>query len=170
MPSFLILAIVGCLLGRNVFHEPLDRLGVDVSVPLISAFLLSRILVLFVPRTEATVSAPPSVLLLLRGVSLLIFWGIVIGFTFLFSAALYRTVGFDSASHTALRWAAYGLGEAVVVFIIFVGAVYSARILIMVRIQLLQSELEEIFWGVLHAPTQLVDALCQDSCKILRAR
>jgi hypothetical protein len=105
LPTFLLMAIVGCIVARFGFGVSYDDLGVVVSIPMLVAFGMTRFLVLFVPKQiyrPRAVTTPGKTAL-----------GVLVSFAFtcaatatvmLPSAAIYRFIGLPDIAEGALSF------------------------------------------------------------------
>src|SRR5580658_4152998 len=96
IPAFAIISVFGVLIGRFVFSIPHGELGVVVSVPLVVAFMFTRLLLVVTPRKngEITIHSP------LRIISALaVFLGVSAIVVMLPSALIYYWIGLKSISH-----------------------------------------------------------------------
>jgi hypothetical protein len=155
VPVFLLFAVVGCLLGRYVFHIPLDLLGVVVSVPVVVIFGITRLLVLAVPREPSSEhrSSIPSTWAKISAVqvTLCFFTAIVMAL----SAVAYKAIGLSVIALGSIKFSLLMFLAAVTVFTIRVFIALLAHVSVHQIVSDLCEKTILIFWDLLRLPTQL---------------
>jgi hypothetical protein len=153
IPSFALLAIVGCLIGFFVFRIPHGMLGVAVSVPLVVVFLLTRILVLVVPRD---LPPPPKPLNLQNAAPpLVIFLSFGVAVVMLPSAGVYAAIGLNALARPSLSIAGWAFVVAFVVAFFDLAVAFAAALPLRDLMNFIISETAELFWDALRAPTDI---------------
>ena len=167
LPSFLILAIGAALFGYGVLGIHDDRLGVGITVPLVAAFGLSRVLVLSLPREpkkQVSIVAPSKFI----GVAAIITAAIIMlcvgsSAILLTSAAIYRTIGMPNAAIKALVWSGYDMGTCLFVFVFMTVLVMLSSLYVVEWFVSLCGRVANLLWEVLCTPTRIARFLGEGS-------
>jgi hypothetical protein len=154
-PIILLISFSGCFIGRYLLGIRMEHLGAAVAVPVMVAFLISRILVLVVPDPfdggDDLSRAPwPRV-----AMTIVTFVGAATFAVFVPSSAIYRLVYLRALSYEALRVGVWGASIAAITLIIsFLGA--SLRKIPFGRAaSYFRHWLVVIFWHALRTPASL---------------
>lgn len=107
LPSFALLAIASCVIGKYVFLIPLEQLGVVAAVPCVVGFGITRVLNLLIPkpppRSNTELTRPS---LVFRVFVIVAFVAAFIATDFFLSAMLYYALHLRSIVNGTLRIAA----------------------------------------------------------------
>lgn len=155
LPTFVVLSVIGCLVGKFVFGIPLDRLGVAVSVPLVVGFLLTRVLIMLVPMEEPKHNRPVKHTRADLASAALLLCAVFSCADLLVSSGVYVLIGFGSLSvPTLLLSLAFFLASAVLLLACLAVMTLeepSARIVL----RHLVKHIARVFWDFLWIPTDI---------------
>lgn len=160
IPAFALFSVLGCIIGHFIFSIPHGELAVVVSVPLVVAFILTRFLVLVVPRETPTDATRPSLPKLIMAA--LVFLCFAVAVVMLPSSAIYDSIGLNEIAKGALTGAVYSFGAAVILFILDVAAAIAAALPLNEMIDSLVVNAVGLFWEALRSPTEISIRLLGD--------
>jgi hypothetical protein len=121
LPMLILVSVFSVLAAHYVFRIPAEQTGVAAGVPLISLFLVRRLLLDFLPaapdsdKSKAQAERPPAWFLFL---GIIVFLSALTCMASLTSAGLYRWVGYTMFAKTSLWICLATLTSAVIGFII----------------------------------------------------
>ena len=151
IPAFAIFAVVGCLLGHFLFRVPLVHLGLVVAVPTCIFFFITRLAVVFIPRTETPQPArPPLANLLCIVFACVCFIAALVMFP---SAFVYRSLGFVQLFTPVLHLAEWCIALALLGILLTISLTLSREFQKSVWVAF--SGEQRIFWQMARIPTLL---------------
>ena len=152
LPAFAITSVTGCIIAF-LLGVPVDKISVVVAVPLIVAFLLSRLLILIVPRELPASTQKRNRLNTFLAVP--VFLSMATAAVLSISSGLYYAVGLRATAIHSLAYSGIATLLAVSQFFVFVFVSWAAVTGIHRRLMVLLAKESLIFWDVMRAPTEL---------------
>lgn len=152
LPAFFVLALTGCVAGELLFHIPLEDLGVAVSVWMVCAFVISRILVLVVPRIRPREMRSS---LLYNLLSIPPFLGLLFGPVFFCAGGIYKQLGMfalgDQSLHIGYTFVGLIAADVVAITLSSLASHASVRNACVAVFD----RTVQYFWHLLSSPTRL---------------
>lgn len=151
LPTFVVLSIIGCLIGRFAFGIEHGLLGLVVSVPLVVGFLFTRFMISFVPHTASQKARPKP-----RRVDVVLLATIlalgVTGIVMLISSGPYWAIGLPAVAIGSLRLGGWLLSCGLVLLVIEILLFVSTETKLSVPeiVYILGVRFARVFWSALY--------------------
>lgn len=153
IPAFTLISVAGCLIGYFVFHIPHGELGVVVSVPTVVAFILTRLLILFVPREIPDETERANLSRLIS--ASIVFICLATTVVMVPSSLIYGVIGLSVIAKGSFFIAALAFLAALVVVFFDITLTVCAALPLRDLMDFLMYKTVEFFWDALRAPTTI---------------
>jgi uncharacterized membrane protein len=153
---FIVLSILGCVIGRYIFGIPHGLLGVVVSVPLAVGFVITRIGTSFIPQPpprESDSSQRPDRIDLFLIAMLVVC--LLLAIIFLVSSIPYLLIGLPGFAIGSLELFAGLLAAAVVLFVAENLKILSRTVPLVQVLRIIVLLSAEVFWNAIGLETFL---------------